>query len=75
LQKNRHDHNLPVLKHSPRLTIIGLKTLNFMTWPKPPNNRKTLRAKRCACDRWLKHLGALQLNEITRVHLNTFIAK
>jgi len=75
LLKDRREDKLPVLKRSPLLSKYWDEYLNFYDVVKDAKRPKTLRGERYARDRWLKHLGEIRLNEITRANINAFIAK
>jgi integrase len=75
LQKDRRDHNLPVLKRSPRLDEYWEKYFDFYESVKDAKRLSTLHREKSARRNWLKHLGDIRLNEITRAHLNSFMVK
>ena len=75
LQKERRDHNLPVLKRSPLLAEYWEKYFAFYEAVKDAKRLSTLHREKSARRNWLKHLGNIRLNEITRAHLNGFMAK
>jgi integrase len=75
LQKDRRDHNLPVLKRSPRLDDYWGKYFEFYESVKDAKRLSTLHREKSAQHNWLKHLGEIRLNEITRAHLNSFMVK
>jgi len=75
LQKDRRDHNLPVLKRSPRLAEYWEKYFSFYASVKDAKRDSTLHREKSARRNWLKHLGEIRLNEITRAHLNGYIAQ
>jgi integrase len=75
LQKDRRDHNLPVLKRSPRLADYWEKYFAFYESVKDAKRASTLHREKSARRNWLKHLGEIRLNEITRAHLNGYLAK
>lgn len=75
LQKDRRDHNLPVLKRSPRLSDYWAEYFKFYEQAKDAKRPATLKCEQCAKRSWLKHLGEIRLQEITRAHINGYIAK
>ena len=75
LHKDRRDHNLPFLKCSPRLADYRDEYFKFYESVKDAKRPKTFRSERYARKGWLKHLGEIRLNEITRAHLNGYMAK
>jgi integrase len=74
LLKDRRDHNLPVLKRSPRLADYWEKYFAFFELVKDAKRASTLHREKSARRNWLKHLGEIRLNEITRAHLNGYMA-
>ena len=75
LQKDRRDHNLPVLKRSPRLADYWEKYFAFYESVKDAKRLSTLHREKSSRRNWLKHLGEIRLNEIMRSHLNGYLAK
>lgn len=75
LHKDRRDHNLPVLKRSPRLADYWENYFNFYESVKDAKRVSTLHREKSARKNWLAHLGEIRLNEITRAHLNAYVAK
>ena len=75
LQKDRREQNLPVLKRSPRLAEYWEKYFTFYESVKDAKRDSTIRHEKSSKKRWLAHLGEIRLNEITRAHLNGYIAK
>lgn len=75
LQKDRRDHNLPVLKRSPRLAEYWEKYFAYYASVKDAKRLSTLHREKSARRNWLKHLGEIRLNEITRAQLNGYLAK
>jgi integrase len=75
LQKDRRDHNLPVLKRSPRLSDYWAEYFKFYEQAKDAKRPATLKCEQSAKRSWLKHLGEIRLQEITRAHINGYIAK
>jgi len=75
LQIDRRDHNLPVLKRSPRLADYWEQYFNFYAQVRDAKRLSTLHREKSARVNWLAHLGQVRVNEITRAHLNGYIAK
>lgn len=75
LLKDRRDHNLPVLRRSPRLADYWADYFKFYEQAKDAKRPSTLHTEKCANRNWLEHLGEIRISEITRVHINSYIAK
>jgi integrase len=74
LQKDRREENLPVLKQSPKLTTYWEEYFKFYASAKDAKRHGTLRLEQTARKSWLEYLPALRLKDITRKHINGFIA-
>ena len=74
LQKDRREENLPVLKLSPKLTTYWEDYFKFYDAVKDAKRHGTLRLEKTASRSWLAYLPELRLKEITRKHINGFIA-
>ncbi len=68
-------HNLPILKRSPRLTDYWDEYFLYYEKVKDAKRLSTLHREKSARRNWLAHLGEIRLSEITRLHVNGFIAK
>ncbi len=75
LQKDRRDDNLPVLKRSPQLAEYWKTYFEYYASVKDAKRTATLRREKSARKIWLTHLGDIRLKQITRAHLNSYIAK
>jgi integrase len=75
LHKDRRDEKLPVLKRSPRLADYWKKYFEFYDSAKDAKRASTLHREKSVRKNWLKHLGEIRLKEITRGHVNGYIAK
>jgi len=74
LQKDRREENLPVLKQSPKLTVYWDEYFTFYDSAKDAKRHGTLRLEKTAKRSWLEYLPDLRLKDITRKHINGFIA-
>ena len=74
LQKDRREENLPVLKQSPKLTVYWDEYFNFYDLAKDAKRHGTLRLEKTARKSWLDYLPDLRIKEISRKHINGFIA-
>ena len=75
LQKDRREDKLPVLKLSPRLADYWETYFAYYASAKDAKRAATLHREKSARQIWLAHLGEIRLNQITRAHLNSYIAK
>jgi len=75
LQKDRRDDTLPVLKRSPRLADFWETYFTYYASVKDAKRAATLHREKSARKIWLAHLGEIRVNQITRAHLNSYIAK
>jgi len=74
LQKDRREENLPVLKRSPKLADYWEEYFKFYESVKDGKRHGTLRLEKTASRSWLEYLPELRLKEISRKHINGFIA-
>ena len=74
LQKDRREENLPTLKRSPKLKDYWEEYFNFYESVKDAKRHDTLRLEKTAKRSWLEYLPDLRLKEISRKHINGFIA-
>ena len=74
LQKDRREENLPVLKQSPKLMAYWEDYFKFYDSAKDPKRHGTLRLEKTTRRSWLEYLPDLRLKDISRKHINGFIA-
>ena len=72
---NRRKGTLPVLKQTPDFATFAVSYLDFYRQAKDAKRASTLETEAYAIDRWKEHLGHLRLNQIKRIHIDSFIAK
>jgi len=75
LLKGRRDNNLPALRRSPRLADYWNDYFLYYEQVKDAKRVSTLHREKSARNKWVEHLGEIRLNEITRLHVNSYIIK
>lgn len=71
----RRKGNLPILKRTPTFTEFADSYLEFYTQAKDAKRASTLETEKYAIDQWKDHLGTMRLNQIKRIHVDSFIAQ
>jgi len=74
LQKDRREENLPVLKRSPKLNKYWDDYFKFYEAVKDAKRKSTLRLEKTAQRSWLEFLPDVRVKEVSRKHINGFIA-
>jgi len=74
LQKDRREENLPVLKKSPKLKDYWESYFQYYAAATDAKRHGTIRVEKTAMRSWLEYLPDLRIKEITRQHINGFIA-
>jgi len=74
LQKDRREENLPVIKRSPKLKDYWEYYFKFYEAAKDAKRHGTSRLEKTSMRSWLEYLPDLRLKEISRKHINGFIA-
>ena len=72
---SRRKGSLTTLKRTPTFSEFADKYLEFYRQAKDAKRASTIETEGYAIDRWKAHLGNLRLNQIKRVHVDSFIAK
>jgi integrase len=71
----RRKGSLPVLKRTPKFADYAKEYSNYYKQAKDAKRESTLYTERLAVNHWIKHLGHVRLDRITRALVNSYIAK
>ncbi len=72
---NRRKGNLTTLKRTPTFSEFADSYLEFYHQAKDAKRASTLETEAYAIDRWKAQLGNLRLNQIKRIHVDSFVAR
>src|ERR1035438_8844584 len=71
---NRRKGKLPVLKRTPKFSEFADSYLEFYKQAKDAKRASTLETEKYAINQWKSHLGQVRLDQIKRIHVDSFIA-
>lgn len=71
---NRRKGNLPVLKRTSKFSEFADSYLEYYEQAKDAKRASTLETEKYAINQWKAHLGHMRLDQIKRIHIDSFIA-
>ena len=75
LLTQRRKGPLPVLKRTPKFADYAEQYFNYYKQVKDAKRESTLYTERLIINHWIKHLGHVRVDRITRALINSYIAK
>jgi integrase len=71
---SRRKGKLPVLKRTPKFSEFADRYLEFYQQAKDAKRASTVETEKYAINQWKSHLGHVRLDQIKRIHIDSFIA-